>query len=298
MQFVKLFNSIIHSSISEEDLAVRWMWIVLLVSCDRNGEIRATRKALARSANMSEKEADTAINILLKPDPDSSSTDFEGARLLEMGQNHWCCVNYLKYRKQQDPEQERIAARDRKRRQREREKESHGSHENVTDVTECHAIVEEMRGDEIENRGDEDTSHAHPVEPDERFEEFWTLYPRKIAKKKAHTTWNNMTITNREKALAALPLHINHYWQGKDTKFIPHPTTWLNQERWADEILVSDGCDPEADQWIYDTYRVEDRDAHCRDEMWEKYIEVAAGYPPREAPTFDEWTAQPGRVEL
>ena len=34
--------------------------------------------------------------------------------------------------------------------------------------------------------------------------------------------------------------------EGKDKKFIPHPATWLNQERWDDEVFAQ--ADSEQDQ--------------------------------------------------
>ena len=40
-------------------------------------------------------------------------------------------------------------------------------------------------------------------------------------------------------ACKALPNHLA-YWKTKETEleFIPHPSTWLNQERWEDEIVI------------------------------------------------------------
>jgi len=68
------------------------------------------------------------------------------------------------------------------------------------------------------------------------FDAFWFLCPRKVAKGKARTAY--------AKAIKKVDPHIiadgmaRHAdaVDGKQPKFIPHPATWLNDERWADEI--------------------------------------------------------------
>ena len=72
------------------------------------------------------------------------------------------------------------------------------------------------------------------------FEQFWILYPRKVAKKAAEKSWQRMTKQEQQEALDALPNHIK-YWKLKETntEFIPHASTWLNQGRWDDELDLS-----------------------------------------------------------
>ena len=71
------------------------------------------------------------------------------------------------------------------------------------------------------------------------FDEFWALYPRRIAKAAARKSWARLT---PEQQLAAAKAVQNHaqYWSTKETEleFIPHPATWLNQERWEDELVI------------------------------------------------------------
>lgn len=68
------------------------------------------------------------------------------------------------------------------------------------------------------------------------FEEFWIRYPRKIAKGAAKKAWTAAakkadpdTIVNAARSFAVRSA-------GSDPKFIPYPATWLNGERWADEL--------------------------------------------------------------
>ena len=56
MGFVKIHDAIFSSSIIEEDLIVRWIWICFLAACDRNGNVHGTEPALARKANVTLKD--------------------------------------------------------------------------------------------------------------------------------------------------------------------------------------------------------------------------------------------------
>jgi hypothetical protein len=74
------------------------------------------------------------------------------------------------------------------------------------------------------------------------FETFWKLYPKKIDKGKALSSWNKIcTRKNITPPLwKELRIALHHQKQSerwKDKTFIPHPTTWLNQSRWLDDPL-------------------------------------------------------------
>jgi len=68
------------------------------------------------------------------------------------------------------------------------------------------------------------------------FETFWGAYPRKVGKGKAARAWKTR---KAHEHLEAILLHIqadiaSEQW--RDPNLIPHPTTWLNQERWDDPL--------------------------------------------------------------
>ena len=69
------------------------------------------------------------------------------------------------------------------------------------------------------------------------FDDFYALYPRKISRLDAQKAWSKLTLPERVLALSAIPAHVR-YWTlaGTDKAFIPYPATWLNGERWTDEI--------------------------------------------------------------
>ena len=71
------------------------------------------------------------------------------------------------------------------------------------------------------------------------FEQFWQQYPRKIGKLTAKRSWEKLSQENQQKALEAIVEH-RKYWsaKGTDWEFIPHASTWLNQERFEDELVI------------------------------------------------------------
>lgn len=78
-----------------------------------------------------------------------------------------------------------------------------------------------------------------PIVPN-LFETFWKLYPKHPDKGKALTAWNKICKkppkdrpTWKELRRALKLQKESERWQ--DPKFIPHPTTWLNNARWLDD---------------------------------------------------------------
>lgn len=70
------------------------------------------------------------------------------------------------------------------------------------------------------------------------FEEIWDKYPRKIGKGAAKKAWVKACTKKYDVDLQGKIFSYISSIQGKDKKFVPHLATWLNQERWEDEIEV------------------------------------------------------------
>lgn len=72
-----------------------------------------------------------------------------------------------------------------------------------------------------------------------KFENFWSQYPKKVGKLTAKRSWEKLSLDNQQKALEAIVEH-RKYWaaKGTDWEFIPHASTWLNQERFEDELVI------------------------------------------------------------
>lgn len=82
-----------------------------------------------------------------------------------------------------------------------------------------------------------------PVSKDQ-FEAFWSMYPRKVDKGKAKSRWGKLCWRNdrpswKEVKGALIKQKKSERWQ--DSRFIPHPATWINQQRWLDDpsMMVS-----------------------------------------------------------
>lgn len=79
------------------------------------------------------------------------------------------------------------------------------------------------------------------VTPDLDFDAFWGAYPRKTGKKAAFKAWQNAKdkppLPDILKAVAAQAA--TDQWRKDRGQFVPMPSTWLNQGRWADEIPVA-----------------------------------------------------------
>lgn len=87
-------------------------------------------------------------------------------------------------------------------------------------------------------RNNKEENKQPPPSGDDGFQEFWELYPRKVSKKEALKAWKKLQpslevrVRIQEAVSAALT---SPQWTKDDGRFIPHPATWLNQERWEDE---------------------------------------------------------------
>lgn len=69
------------------------------------------------------------------------------------------------------------------------------------------------------------------------FDEFWALYPRKVAKASALKAWKKAATSEaiKDQIMAGLRQQLLTLRE-KDRQFIPHAATWLNGRRWEDEL--------------------------------------------------------------
>lgn len=73
------------------------------------------------------------------------------------------------------------------------------------------------------------------------FDVFWQHCPRKVGKGGARKAYRAaIAKTSPDTILAAVKAHASDM-AGKDETFIPHPATWLNQERWMDQHVTTNG---------------------------------------------------------
>lgn len=70
------------------------------------------------------------------------------------------------------------------------------------------------------------------------FDEFWSLYPKKISKEKCKQVYSKLSLTEMQKIRETLPKFLKY--KPFDTYTHPNPLTYLNQKRWDDEITEKD----------------------------------------------------------
>lgn len=75
-------------------------------------------------------------------------------------------------------------------------------------------------------------------ENDAEYESWWTLYPRKIAKGTARTAFRRARKKASLETLMDGVRKLAEQVKGKDAKYTPHASTWLNGERWLDEVAL------------------------------------------------------------
>jgi hypothetical protein len=69
---------------------------------------------------------------------------------------------------------------------------------------------------------------------DQWFLDFWASYPRKVNRAAAKKAWDKLRPDAATvKAIAEALVWQREQWD--DPKFIPHASTYLNNERWTDE---------------------------------------------------------------
>ncbi len=87
--------------------------------------------------------------------------------------------------------------------------------------------------------------------PDADFDRFWTLYPRKVGKGAARKAWAAALRRADEGAASIIAgitvqTSLDRFDTRDDGRFIPHPATWLNADRWLD------GMEPELGETLLD----------------------------------------------
>ena len=221
----KLFESMYEGTLAENwEALVTFQQMIIL--CDADGVIDITPSALARRTGIPITHIKAGIKILEADDPDSRTRDHGGKRIMRLDEHRswgWFIVNHEKYKNLKDAETKREQARERKRRQREREREkvSQG-------VTQGHA-PSSMSPHIDKNKNIKHSSDSG--EPD-MFDKFWEGYPRKESKKKARSVFKRLTKKNQQLAIDDSSTR----YADTQKKYIPLPTTYLNGERWTDEI--------------------------------------------------------------
>ena len=118
--YAKVFQSIVFSSVWEQDDATRIVWLTLMVMADKHGEVTGNVHSLARVAKVSTEACERALDLFLNPDPGSRTETCEGRRLQTV-EGGWALVNHDTYTSKASAQDRREQAARRQQRYRERE---------------------------------------------------------------------------------------------------------------------------------------------------------------------------------
>jgi hypothetical protein len=106
--YAKLFSRITESSLMEESINVRYVFVMLLAIADPKAHVIGTDVAIARRINIPLEEFQLCVEALMRPDPNSNSEEEEGRRLVRSTEERgYRIVNYLTYRNFRDEEHRR-----------------------------------------------------------------------------------------------------------------------------------------------------------------------------------------------
>jgi len=141
--YTKLFNSILASTIWDEDKDTKILWITMLAMSDMQGKIEASIPGLAHLARIGVPETEAGLKKLLASDPYSRTKEHDGRRIAEID-GGWLILNRAKYREKMtaDERREYRAEWMRNKRKDEREQSVNSREQTCTVLTQKEVEVE------------------------------------------------------------------------------------------------------------------------------------------------------------
>ena len=99
----------------------------------------------------------------------------------------------------------------------------------------CNKVKKESK---LSKESKESNNTPKPPKGDKKFDEFWSVYPKKVGKHAALKAWKKKK-PDLQKCLDTLRRQKeSNEWKKDGGQFIPNPSTWLNQGRWTDEPMT------------------------------------------------------------
>jgi len=173
-------------------------------------------------------DVSNAMKVLTSPDPSSKNQDHDGCRLVNTTGHEYLVVSHEHYRNMKNHSELREYNRVMKRKEREKKgvknvKKCRGQKLTPVSVSASVSASVSSRGKELAD-----------------FELFYEAYPKKQAKPKALTAYQNATDKPpvADMIEAVRNQKSSEQWTKFNGQYIPMPATWLNQERWKDKVEV------------------------------------------------------------
>lgn len=83
------------------------------------------------------------------------------------------------------------------------------------------------------------SARAELSDDDPDWAAFWAAYPRREGKGAARRSWVKALEKAAASEIIAAAVAYAERRRGQDRQYTAHPTTWLNQERWTDQVPTS-----------------------------------------------------------
>ena len=275
----------IHTELFDSSLMADGGWLpsyvfmCMVTLSDKEGWLLHDPRTLYRRIGLQEDERVSfnefmdAVEYLEQTDDMSNLPAHDGRRIIPVsqmesaqGNRGWFVVNKIHYRdKGGSLEQRRAQDAERQRRLRERK-----NNDLEETPPECHVTVTQRHGESAHTDTDTDTDTKK--ERSLGFEEFWAVYPKKRKKKTAFEIWKrkNPDVSVLIADVRARIAGDKQWLKG----FIPDPTTYLNGERWNDDMGDSTSAPKTTDDYALEfgmTRRSDEPDERfrirVRDEM-------------------------------
>ena len=131
--YTKLFNSILASTVWDEPMETRLVWITMLAMADKNGLVEGSIPGLAMFARIPVEATRIALARLSAPDAESRSKEFEGRRI-EVVDGGWRLINHAKYRSKMGADERREYLKVKQREYRQRRQQKSTNVDNVSDT--------------------------------------------------------------------------------------------------------------------------------------------------------------------
>jgi hypothetical protein len=111
------------------------------------------------------------------------------------------------------------------------------------------------RADDLERAPRKSNLDKRAVARCARFDEFWSVYPKKVAKADAQRVWERQALdSTADEILEAVRQRAAGDRQWQDRQFVPNPATYLRGRRWTDEWTPHRGRPAANDSFRGKTY--------------------------------------------
>lgn len=230
--YAKLFSRIAQSSLMEERVNTRYVFMMMLALSDRHGDVIGTDVAIARMINVPLDEFIEAIETLMLPDDDSNSHIEDGRRIIpsESGRGYKV-VNYEAYRLMKSDDEKREYMREYMRNRR----KVKGLARDVNRVNFCKTQSNDVTQAEAEAEAEKNTCPQADV-----LAKIWNICPSlgksRSSKKQVADAWRKIPSKDKpddDALLGSFDEWIrSDDWTKDDGSFVPGLHLWIKNQKW------------------------------------------------------------------